>query len=360
MNNLGRKIKEYLDNNSISKKVFSDSFGVSTNSIDSWINGEKLPTLSRICQIAYYIGVSVGELLNEKNDDTSKMTIYDYRYKREKNAIGKIDKLSKPAIVSIVNSYINEYKEFNRLFKYSFDNNYEEIAKLKELYNELKIKCFKDIGTIIIKDPEFNMDFLTEELKNTIDKSMQFNFILDDSESIDEVKKKLFGEYKIIKDLHGNQIIVIIIRENELGEIGLLKKINDYYLILCNEVGTKDIMNHLIIDDEIRNVMISKDYLMSYIKDISKIISDNDLELFLLEDALNNLDFNFARFDNFASIIKEIKDFEGYIDRKLSGKARTELLYLACQKGIDITDYADIKTFSKSLYEGNKFTDLVL
>ena len=63
MREFGRRLKYELDQRWMSQKELSLETGLSTSTISYYINGERMPTLKNVLNIAYAIDCSIEDLV---------------------------------------------------------------------------------------------------------------------------------------------------------------------------------------------------------------------------------------------------------------------------------------------------------
>lgn len=62
---VGQKIREWREDNDISRKMFADFLNYSEKAVQNWENGTALPSFDAIISIANLMGVSIDWLLGQ-------------------------------------------------------------------------------------------------------------------------------------------------------------------------------------------------------------------------------------------------------------------------------------------------------
>ena len=75
----GKKIKELLKERNINQKGLADIIGTSATNISKWLNNTMIP-IDALVKIADYFGVTVDELIHDKNDKTSSKQKIDVSF----------------------------------------------------------------------------------------------------------------------------------------------------------------------------------------------------------------------------------------------------------------------------------------
>ena len=92
-----RNLKRYIDEKGILQKELADIVGVSTTSINDWVNGKKYPRIDKIEIMANYFGILKSDLIEDKRmkDQPEEMAILAASIMRDQELLDMIAKYRK-------------------------------------------------------------------------------------------------------------------------------------------------------------------------------------------------------------------------------------------------------------------------
>ena len=104
-------LREILDLRDIQIKELSAKTGISKNTIDNYLSGQKsLPNAENAVKIAKVLDVSVEFLVNGVNTITQQPLPQNPKYKKLFELIYKLDETDLSSVIALVNSMQKRYK----------------------------------------------------------------------------------------------------------------------------------------------------------------------------------------------------------------------------------------------------------
>lgn len=92
-----KNLKRYIEEKGILQKELADIIGVSSTSVNDWVNGKKFPRIDKIEMLAEYFGILKSDLIEDKSmkEKPEEMAVFAASIMRDPELLEMIRKYRK-------------------------------------------------------------------------------------------------------------------------------------------------------------------------------------------------------------------------------------------------------------------------